>query len=443
LTVAAARRSSEAERYLIAAMLTNQGIRHNLLAEMTPSDFWHEDLRRIFIAVSELDQDTPSLSGWINARDLDLEEVDQKQAARLMSEEPSTARWKKARDKVQNAARIRDLAVNVESWQQELQATEDVDALTSRALSTLEGVLSSGVQDGAMPVSTATSAVRARIQAIRENQGIVGLRTGFGHLDRKVGGLQKDRNTILAARSGHGKTTFSTTVVKNVLMANDPDTRVMVQSTEMTREQYVELLARAHAHLSDREIETGDINDHKMRRFDDALEMCDGLNLWVDDFAGATPDTLRRNILRVKPDLVVIDYLQRMKLPRDLRGRSEYEDLSTLSLEVDRYKSTYRTSLLTVVQLSRKSEDRDDPKPRMSDIRGSGQIEQDGNLILGLYRPSKYKVDAPSNLALLDCLKNRHGDEDWGIKLYKTGGIPYLTDDPGLGAGYGGHPESL
>jgi replicative DNA helicase len=428
------RHNLDAEDYILGAMITNQGIRKQALSEMTPKDFYSEQNRNIFIALTGLHQSSPTVSGWVNPRDLALDSVDARKVANLMAAEPSTIRWRDSMQEVRRLSQIRDLATNMAGLSKALMEEEDPEAIASRFMGTLEGLLSGSLAQGAEHISTKTPAFLEIAKEVREKKGLVGIPSRLPILDRHLRGFRQGHNVVVGARSGHGKTTLATTIVKNVALQGY---RVLVQSTEMTHEQYIELLACAHANVSEQQWQDGEINDAKWRQIEKATEKLNDLAIYTDDYAGATPDMLRRNIVRVQPDLVVIDYLQRMKLPHTLRGRSEYEDVSTLSLEVDRLKGIYNVPLITVVQLSRKSEDRDDHRPRISDIRSSGQIEQDANTILLLHRPSKYDEDAPSDMSMLECVKNRRGAEDWTIKLYKPGGVPFLTDDKGRGVGYG------
>lgn len=422
---------ADAERHLIGAMLSDKGARIGLSADLSSEDFYLDANRRVFVAIRAAGEEAAGASGYINPRNLNLDAEALSYAQRLSASVPSVVGWKEAAKEVSELARARKLSAVLEDGQSHLtsEAHKPLEVM-GHVSSAIERLMSGGIGEGAKPLASASESVMERARQLVRARGIVGVRSGIGFMDRKLGGFQPGRNYLLGARSGHGKSTLAGTVALNAARTG---ARVLVQSTEMPADQYLERLARADAGITEVAWEKGALTDSDLARLSHSLERVGRLDIFVDDYAGATPDMLRRNILRTRPALVVIDYLQRMTLPRDLRGRSEYEDVSRLSLEVDRLKSAYNIPLLTVVQLNRAAESRHGNRPAMSDLRGSGQLEQDADVILLMHRPSKYSDDEESDLAKLECHKNRHGEDGWLVNLWKPHGLSYLTDQKGSG----------
>lgn len=409
----------QAEQYVISAMLAHRDVRLEVLSTLKVQDFYSESHRRIFAAVSQAGEEAELLSGEVDVKELHLSREDTQKARGYIQSVPARSEWKHEAESIAKASLTRHYAIELERALGSIEEASP-DAALGEHLEALERLLSGGTATGARRLGDASQEVLKRSQEVRDNRGIVGLRTGFGFIDQKLGGLQPGRNYVVGARAGTGKSTFVQTVALNVARQKG---RVLVQSTEMSRADYLERMARAQAGIRDKDWETGDVAG-----FEKALSEVSGLDIHVDDFAGATPEMLRRNIVRLKPDLVIVDYLQRMSLAKDGKGRSEYEQVSLLSLEVDRLKTLYSVPLLTVVQLNRNAEHRAGNLPSMGDMRSSGQIEQDANVILLLHRPSQHSQDADPDLMQVFCPKNRHGEQDWPVSLTRTRGVGYLME---------------
>lgn len=416
----------DAERYVIGAMLADAGARRACSADLSPGDFRSDTHRAVFVALVGSGDDAAGLTGWVNAGELGLSGDPARLARALVGGVPPVSRWREELERVSETSRARLLAEALEGGSERLRDGASFTEAASQTMGAVEGLLSGGASTGARPIGEAANAVRETARAVRENRGLVGLSTGIGLLDTKLGGLQRGRNYILAARAGHGKSTLAGTIARNVASRGNG---VLVQTTEMESDQYLERLARAEAGITDEDWEDGAVPARKWPLFEAALARLSALPIWVDGDPGATPDQLRRNIIRTRPALVVVDYLQRMKAPPGMGRMSEYELVTYLSLEVDRLKTAHSVPILTVAQLNRNSEHRADRRPEASDLRSSGQLEQDGNVILLMHRPGKHSDDEDQELAVLACHKNRHGEDGWIVNLWRQGKCALLTDD--------------
>lgn len=416
--------ATESETYCLGAALVDAKARNGLLGTLRPGDFYSEEARSLFAAIAAAPEEAETLSGAIDVRELSLDAHTKQFARELVASVPPHGTWKQHADKVKNAATMRTYTLSLEAALVRAEEGWDATASIGATMARLEEILSEGVATGPVSIADGIDRVMERALLARQHEGIIGIRTGFGIIDSRLGGLQGGRNYIVGARAGVGKSTFAGTVAMNVARQ---DKRVLVQSSEMSADDYRERLAYTQAGITDSERETR-LTEASLERLLVAIEEVKTLDIVIDDNAGATPDHLRRNIVRTKPDLVIIDYLQRMRIGDKRDYGKEYEKVSALTAEVDPLKQLYNVPLLTVVQLSRGPEHTPDKRPTMSDLRGSGHLEQDANVILLLHRPGKYDAEADPLQMDVHCPKNRHGAQDWLLKVWRVPGLAYLTD---------------
>lgn len=410
----------DAEVYVLAAALAHPEQHEELVDGFRAGDFYSDAHRALFAAVFRTDE-----RGWeaLETPDVDAPPETIELAKRYVEAVPGRAAFGRNAERVKNLSRRRRVAASVGDAAHALSGGEGADAVIERLLSDAERALSEG-SAGAARLSDAAQEVVERALLAKSSGGIVGIRTGYGRLDQKLGGLQPGRNYVVGARAGMGKSTFAAVAAMNAAREGH---RVLVQSTEMTRADYLERAARAEAGITDDDWENGAFGQAQTFALHRAIEKSRGLEVYVDDRPGATPAEMRRNIVRTRPDLVFVDYLQRME--PSVRAKSEYEEVTAVSLEVDRLKNAYNVPLLTVVQLNRNADQRQDKRPLLSDLRSSGQIEQDANVVLLLHRPGLFDGETEENLLEVNCAKNRHGNQHWTEKLWKSAGVSHLTDD--------------
>lgn len=280
------------------------------------------------------------------------------------------------------------------------------------------------------------------IEESKENGGkpvMKGLSTGFSDLDRRIFGLNRSDLIVLAARPGMGKTSFALNVAVSV--ANKYKNRaVCIFSLEMSKEQLVSRMMSSEAQVSNEVMRTGKLQRGSMEEFERIKKVTEGLqtlDIYIDDTPGTNVSAIKAKLRRVKNlGLVIIDYLQLMNSVVNYHG-NRVSEISEITRMLKIMAKELNVPVVVLSQLSRGTEKRDDKRPVMSDLRDSGTIEQDADIVMFLYRNSYYdKTDPHQNVC--DCIvaKNRHG-EIGTIKLGWLGEYTKFTElaykEPGGG----------
>ena len=266
---------------------------------------------------------------------------------------------------------------------------------------------------------------------VENNEAVTGLPTGFTDLDELIAGLHPSDFYILAARPSMGKTALALNIAENVALRgaknDEPLKRVLFFSLEMSREQLVQRMICTEANLSKQELRPGkqsgateeELQSRKLSIMDRiwiASDKLAGSGLYIDDTPGLTIQEMRAKARRLKAeaglDLIVIDYLQLMQAP-NVKNNSEnrQHEVSEISRGLKAIARELNVPVLALSQLSRNVETRQVKKPMLSDLRESGSLEQDADIVMFLYREDYYKNTgaAPSHLTELIVAKHRNG----------------------------------
>ena len=256
--------------------------------------------------------------------------------------------------------------------------------------------------------------------------------TGIGDLDRVITGLNRSDLIILAARPGMGKTSFALNIARNVACKSKK--AVAFFSLEMSKEQLASRLLSSEAMVGGTKLRTGKLTDEEWQRLVPASDILKNANLYIDDTPGITITEMKSRLRRLREiDLVVVDYLQLMSSTRRIDSRVNEISEITRSLKI--MAKELNVPVITLSQLSRASEQRPDHRPQLSDLRDSGSIEQDADIVLFLYREGYYDkggedaaapaVDVNSGECIV--AKNRHGEMNT-VKLHWQGEFMRFTD---------------
>jgi replicative DNA helicase len=265
-----------------------------------------------------------------------------------------------------------------------------------------------------VPVSQVLPGVLDELSALSEGGGntLPGLSTGLSAIDDKISGLNKSDLILLAARPGMGKTSLALNVALNVAKASH--TTVAVFSLEMSREQLVTRLLSAEALVENNKLKTGNLRETDWEKIADAATVLNGLDIRIDDNPLLSVADMNAKCRRLESlGLVVIDYLQLMTSAggRDYSGENRQQVVSDISRMMKIMAKELQVPVLCLSQLSRANEKRDDKRPMLSDLRESGAIEQDADIVLFLYRDDYYNEDSEKhNIAECIVAKNRHGE---------------------------------
>ena len=239
---------------------------------------------------------------------------------------------------------------------------------------------------------------------------MTGLSTLYRELDKRIHGLNRSDLIILAARPGMGKTSFAMNIATNVCK-KQPDKSVAVFSLEMSKEQIVGRMISSEASLTSDEMKTGKISQQKWKDIGRAADILTKLNIYIDDTAGMNVAGIKSKLRRMKNlGLVVIDYLQLMSSVKNYGGNRVVE-ISDITRNLKIMAKELDVPVICLSQLARGPEQRPDKRPMLSDLRESGSIEQDADIVMFLYRNAYYDKSDP-NVNACECIvaKNRHGE---------------------------------
>lgn len=255
--------------------------------------------------------------------------------------------------------------------------------------------------------------------------------TGIGDLDRVITGLNRSDLILLAARPGMGKTSFALNIARNAACTSKKT--VAFFSLEMSKEQLASRLLSTEALISGTKLRTGKLNDEEWSRLIPASDVLSKAELYLDDTPGITITEMKSRLRRLRNlDLVVIDYLQLMGSGRRIDNR--VQEISEITRNLKILAKEMNVPVITLSQLSRASEQRTDHRPQLSDLRDSGSIEQDADIVLFLYREGYYSEKSADQAAPTadmnsgECIvaKNRHGEAK-SVKLHWQGEFMRFT----------------
>ncbi|MBR4015479.1 MAG: replicative DNA helicase [Anaerotignum sp.] len=250
-----------------------------------------------------------------------------------------------------------------------------------------------------------------KIEDIYRSKGkLTGVPTGFVDFDAKTAGLQKSDLVLLAARPSMGKTAFALNIVQNAAIRSNVPTAVF--SLEMSREQLVNRMLCSEAMLDAQKLRTGELADGDWINLLQAMGPLSEAPIYIDDTPGITPMEVRSKCRRLKVEkglgLIVIDYLQLMS--GNGRTDSRQQEISEISRSLKAIAREMEAPVIALSQLSRACEQRADHRPMLSDLRESGAIEQDADVVAFLYRDEYYNPDTEKkNQAELIIAKQRNG----------------------------------
>lgn len=257
----------------------------------------------------------------------------------------------------------------------------------------------------------------------KKNDEVIGLDTGFGELNRYTQGFQPGQLIILAARPSMGKSAFANNLAINVASNNKNSSAVVaIFNLEMSAEQLVERMIASDSSIKLNQIKSGNLSQNEWVRFTTACNKLDTLNLYFDDSSDSSIASIRAKCRKLKTDVgldfIVIDYLQLIE--GDNPRATQMEKISKISRSLKLMARELEVPVLALSQLSRKVEERDEKKPIMADLRDSGSIEQDADIVMFLFREDYYnKQSARKGEADLLLSKNRSGSVN-------NDGLPFM-----------------
>ena len=279
------------------------------------------------------------------------------------------------------------------------------------------------------PINQVISEALSMLEKLYEEKNdVTGLTTGFRDLNKKINGLQRSDLLLIAARPAMGKTAFALNLVQNAALMGDAS--VAVFSLEMSKEQLVQRMIASQSTVELKKIKTGTLADNDWPRITDGMAILSGAKIHIDDTPGIKISELRSKCRKLKIekglDLVLIDYLQLME--GEGQNESRQQEIAKISRSLKILAKELDCPVVALSQLSRAPEQRADHRPMLSDLRESGSIEQDADIVMFLYRDEYYNPDTEKkNNGEVIVAKNRHG-ETGTVELVWFGGIQKFAD---------------
>jgi replicative DNA helicase len=407
----------EAEKAVLSAILLENDALHAVYTELKPEDFYHPAHRTIYEAMISLkEQSSPvdlhTLSDHLNEQKL-LDAVGGPVAlAELADYEAHAANvLHHARIVRDKATKRRLISVATEIVEMGYDGSEDADRLLDAAESRVFEITQATARPAFRSLHEEMQDTFDYVEALMSRGGeLTGLPTGFPDLDEMTGGLQPGELIIIAARPSMGKTALALNVARNA--AVDHGRKVAVFSLEMTTRSLVLRLLSAEARIDSSAFRRGFIAQNDHTRLVNAAGRLSHAQIWIDDGSAATLLEIKAKARRLKAerglDLVVIDYLQLAHADGEVERREQ--EISEISRGLKGLAKELDIPVVTLSQLNRGPEARADKRPMLSDLRESGAIEQDADLIGFIYRDEVYnKESEDEGIAELIIAKQRNG----------------------------------
>ena len=410
----------DAERAVLGAvLLEGRETLPRVIEVLRPSDFYTEAHRSIYNTMLRLfDRGEPvdliTLSEELRRTD-QLEFVGGPAALALLVEQASIAAHL-----MSYASIVRDMAMLRELIQtstqiitQAFDAKEDVQTLVDDAERKIFGLAERRLEGSALPVSKILKNTFEYIERLYERkEHVTGVATGFEKLDLMTSGFQPSDFIIIAGRPSTGKTAFALNIAQSVGITLRG--KVLVLSLEMSAHQLVQRMLCSEAKVDSQAVRTGYLSSSDWHRLTAAAGRLSEAGIFIDDSPSLTVLEARAKARRMKAehgiDLVIIDYLQLMRGRANLDNRQQ--EIAEISRSLKALAKEINVPVVALSQLSRAVESREQRRPQLSDLRESGALEQDSDLILFLYRPSMYRDDLPpdkANISEVIVGKQRNG----------------------------------
>ncbi len=417
--------SREAEEAVLGAVLINKDAYFDLAQILQPDDFYIVRNRWIWEAFTRLHEKRVPIDFLTSCEDLEqhnqLGEVGgPAYLMALINQTPSSLHAEAYGHVVeQHAMRRRMLAAANDLARLAYNQQQTVESILDEAEKSIFGLSERRVRHDIQPISQVLSAYYDRVDQLSQRADeIQGVPTGLTDLDHLMGGLQKSDLLIIAGRPGMGKTGFMLSVAKTA--AQKHRKHVAMFSLEMSCEQLVQRLMAQETGIDTQRLRSGRLNDDEWPLFTHAIEVLSDTPMWLDDTPGLTPMQLRTKCRRLhmeyQLDLVIVDYLQLMS--GDTRNDNRVQEVSYISRNLKMLARELNVPVLAAAQLSRAVEQRTDKKPQLSDLRESGSLEQDADIVMFIHRPDAMDEDSPRrNIAELIVAKHRNGPTHPGIEL--------------------------
>jgi len=396
--------SIEGEQAVLGGLLLSPRAFDQVADIVTEPDFYREDHRLIFRAIAELNNrgrpcDAVTVTEWFQSHGL-VDQVDGGgYISQLASNTPSAANVRAYAEIVRERSILRQL---VDVGAEITSGAFSSDGRNSREL--LEeaerkvfAIADQDLRTGAsfVPIQEAIREAIEKLQELAEHEGdITGIPTGFKDFDEKTAGLQDSDLIIVAGRPSMGKTTLAMNIAENAAIKHEKP--VAIFSMEMSAQQLVRRMFSSLGQIDQNKLRTGNLDDLDWPKLTSAMNLLHKSHIFIDETPSLSPAELRARARRLKREhdigLIVVDYLQLMAVPGTRENRAT--EIAEISRSLKAIAKELHLPVIALSQLNRALEQRPNKRPVMADLRESGSIEQDADLIVFIYRDEVYNEDS-------------------------------------------------
>ena len=408
----------EAEQAVIGSMLTDKDAVTNSIEVLKEEDFYREDNKMIYTAMLNLYNRAEPIDLITVKSELEsmgkFEQVGGfEYLAELPEKVPTTANAIKYINIVAEKSELRKLIKTAnEIIDLGYDPTEEVDDIMEGAEKKIFDLLQNKNQKGYVPIKDILVDSFTQLEELyNKKQHITGVPTGFSDLDYRTAGLHGSELILIAARPAMGKSAFALNIATNVaLKSNIP---VAIFSLEMSKEQMVNRILCSEAMVDSNKVKTGKLEDEDWSKLAEAIGPLSETGIYIDDTPGISVMEIRAKCRKLKLEkdigLVVIDYLQLIQ-GNGKRSFNREQEISEISRSLKILSKELNVPVIALSQLSRAVEQRPDHRPMLSDLRESGAIEQDEDIVMFLYRDDYYNENSEKkNIAEVIIAKHRGG----------------------------------
>ena len=412
--------SIEAEQAVLGGVFLDKEAWDKVAERVREEDFYRRDHRIIFRAINSLSNegqayDIVTVAEWLENHQLLDESGGMRNLAALAENTPSAS----------NIAAYADIVRKRSILRQLISATSDINDVvfnpqgksSEQILETAEQIVFEIAEQedrgrkSYQNINAYTDLVMERMQALAESDSpITGIPTGYHDLDFKTAGFQSSDLIIIAGRPSMGKTALAVNIAENAAIKDKHS--VAIFSMEMPAEQLTTRMMSSLANIDQHKVRTGKLDGDDWERFRSTVGILQDTKMFIDDTPALTPAELRARCRRISRehglDMVVVDYLQLMQVAGTTENRAT--EISEISRSLKAMAKELRIPVIALSQLNRSLESRQDKRPVMSDLRESGAIEQDADVIIFIYRDEVYDEDSSDKgMAEIIISKQRNG----------------------------------
>ena len=397
--------SIEGEQAVLGGLLLSPRAFDQVADVITESDFYRENHRLIYRAINELSNtgkpcDAVTVTAWFESRGA-VDQVDGgTYISQLASNTPSAANVRAYAEIVREKSILRqliDVGAEITSGAFSSDGRNSRDLL-EEAEQKVFAIADQGVRAGStfMPIQEAIKISIEKLQELAEHEGdITGISTGFKDLDEKTTGLQNSDLIIIAGRPSMGKTTLAMNIAESAAIKHE--VAVAIFSMEMSAEQLVRRMFSSLGQIDQNKLRNGKLDDFDWPKLTSAMNLLHKSHIFIDETPSLSPAELRARARRLKREhdigLIVVDYLQLMAVPGTRENRAT--EIAEISRSLKAIAKELHVPVIALSQLNRALEQRPNKRPVMADLRESGSIEQDADLIVFIYREEVYNEDTP------------------------------------------------